>query len=298
MRTIDLTKVAPLARITPRKLFPATHLKPVRLPRRKAVTIGIGFLCSDGIVLCSDTQVTWQQFHKYYEHKIRSHGGDGWTLAFTYSGNPSVMKMFDGKFANAAASYLNNPPDARTVQNMVETVLSTIDVLDNDPNSLCMLCGIVIPKKEMLLIHTEGKVVSTVDEHHFVGCGDSSVLRYLIPTLTKHSSGYSAWQAVNIGVYLTLQAKRYVDGCGGDTDILILKPNGHTTTTEAYHIEQELLKLEFLMDRTATGLFDIAMSDEEFQDHLKRFVKAVEDEREELKLRSKLNMLFGKHENS
>lgn len=255
------------------------------------MTIGIGFLCDDGIVLCSDTQVTWERFHKYYEHKIQTHSGDGWLVSYTYSGNPSVMRMFDGKFHDAIARFAP-PLDAPTIQNLIETVLSLLDVLDNEPNALCMLCGIVISGKEMRLVHTEGKVVSTVDRHHFIGAGDSSVLRYLVPTLTQKSDGWVAWQAVNVGVYLTLQAKRYVDGCGGDTDVMILKRNGHVQTTEPYHLEQDLLKLEFLMGRAATGLFDLTMPDEEFQDHLKRFVSTVEDERRELQLRSKLNMLF------
>jgi len=63
------------------------------------VTIGIRFFCSDGIVLCSDTQVTWEQFHKDYEHKIKHYGeAEKWIVAFTYSGNPAVRKMFDDKF--------------------------------------------------------------------------------------------------------------------------------------------------------------------------------------------------------
>jgi hypothetical protein len=205
-------------------------------------------------------------------------------VAFTYSGNPSLMKMFEGKFLDAIAR-LKPPLDAVTVQNLIETVLSMMDVVDSDPDGLHMLCGIVIPGKEMRLVHTERKAVRHVSDHHYVGAGDSSVLRYLLPTLTKHSNGFAAWQAINVGVYLTLQAKRYVDGCGGDTDVLTLTPSGRIRPSEAHHIEQDLLKLEFLMDRAATALFDLSLPDEEFKDHLNRFVEGVEEQREELKIR-------------
>ena len=260
-------------------------LKQKRLPERKAVTIGIGFHCTDGIVLCSDTQVTWEQFHKYYEHKITHHGEEGkWTVAFTYSGNPAVARMFDEKFQETLALVgAKTPLDASTIQRAIETTLCLIDVLDNNPNALCLLCGIVIDNKEMRLVHTEGKIVSKVDSHHFIGAGDSSVLRYLVPTLTMHSDQFTAWRAIHVGIYLTCQAKRYVDGCGGDTDVLTITPKGRIRLTNYYNIEQNLLRLEFLMDRAATGLFDLTMPDEEFNDHLDRFVKAVKEERQELK---------------
>jgi len=37
---------------------PLPRQKPERLPERKAVTIIAGFKCSDGIVVCADTQET------------------------------------------------------------------------------------------------------------------------------------------------------------------------------------------------------------------------------------------------
>lgn len=273
--------------------------KPKRLPERKAVTIGIGFLCSDGIVLCSDTQVTWEQFHKYYESKIRHGEAKKWTAAFTYSGNPAVNKMFHDKFEETIELIKDRVPlNAAGIQKAVETTLDLIDVLDRDPNALNLLCEIVIPGEDMRLVHTEGKVVSRVESQHFIGAGDSSVIRYLAPTIAKEVSSYRVWQAINLGVYLTIQARRYVDGCGGETDVLVITPKGKIcaySLSDVYHIEQDLLKLEFLMDKAATALFDINMPDEQFQDHLKRFVKAVEDERHELKVRAEMHLLMDKH---
>src|SRR5271167_4782076 len=78
--------------------------RPTERPRKKAakaVTIGVGFLCSNGIVLCADNQITWPQFHKYYECKIYPHSTPEWATVFTFAGNPSLMKSFDGKFEGA-----------------------------------------------------------------------------------------------------------------------------------------------------------------------------------------------------
>lgn len=257
-------------------------LKQERLKERKAVTIGIGFHCNDGIVICSDTEVIWEPSHKYYEHKIYPHGGADWTAVFTYSGNPTMMKMFNGKFDESVPD-IEKPLDAAKIKNLIEGILFGIPMLDNDPSALSMLCGIVIPGRETRLIHTEGKIVRPVEGMHFVGTGDSSVIQYLVPTLTKHTNGFTAWQAIHLGVYLAIQAQRYIYGCGGDIEVITIKPNGRIQPTEPHHIKQDLLKLEFLMDRAAAGLFDLTMPDEEFHDHLNRFVKAVKDERQELK---------------
>src|ERR1700674_33374 len=73
------------------------HLKRERLPKGRAVSIGIAFRCSDGIVVCADTQITWQR-HKDYESKVNYLSGIDWTMASVYAGNPHLMKSFFAKF--------------------------------------------------------------------------------------------------------------------------------------------------------------------------------------------------------
>jgi hypothetical protein len=38
--------------------------KPLRLGKRKSVTIAIGILCSDGIILCADSQESVDEYSK------------------------------------------------------------------------------------------------------------------------------------------------------------------------------------------------------------------------------------------
>lgn len=199
----------------------------------------------------------------------------------TFSGSPTLMKSFSGKFNNTMA-VMPHPFTATKISDAIETVLTFLDVLDADPMQLCLLCGIVIPNREMKLLKTEGKVVSEVDRYDYVGVGDSSVLRYLAPLLTQ-TRGYTAKQALNLGVYFVLQAKRYVDGCGGDTDAVILKSDAKPLSMSgAYAIEQRLLLLEHHLNRAGTDFFDGRRSNEEFQESLERLVKTMKDYRPEL----------------
>ncbi|HEY6306619.1 MAG TPA: hypothetical protein VI488_09210, partial [Candidatus Angelobacter sp.] len=65
------------------------------------MSIGVGFHCPCGIVLCADTQITYPANHKYYEKKIYLQAQGDWLAGFSYAGNPNLMKSFDGKFRDA-----------------------------------------------------------------------------------------------------------------------------------------------------------------------------------------------------
>jgi hypothetical protein len=101
-----------------------------------------------GIVLCSDTQITFPECHKYYEHKIYPHTNPSWSIAFTYAGSPNLMKMFNEKFATA-------PETGYCFQCAVDCEgarrLSGMNVLDSDSYGLHLLCAIVIPEKSLVV---------------------------------------------------------------------------------------------------------------------------------------------------
>ena len=245
------------------------------------MTIGVGFLCDDGVVLCADNQITWQNQHKYYECKIYPHLTSDWAAYITFAGNPTLMKSFDGKFKDTMAK-MPAPVTAARIRDAIETVLAFLDVLDGDQMHLHLLCAIVIPNKEMKLLKTDAKVVSEVAGYDYVGAGDTSALRYLAPILTR-GGHFSAKQALNVGVYLVLQAKRYVDGCGGDTNAVILQADGRPRVVTGTHaIEQHLLMLEHVLTRAGTDFFDSRCSEDDFNNSLDRLAKMMRDYRPEL----------------
>lgn len=196
------------------------------LGRSKAVTIGVGFLCADGILLCADTQITWPEAHKYYERKIFIRMRPQWTVGFTYAGNPNVAKSVDGKL-EAAIDLIPRPFTVAKIQNCLEALLSTMDVLDTDPAGLHMLCGVVAPEEHhMIMLKTERKIVSRVRDFDYVGVGDSSLLRYMSVLIGAKPEYRKLAEAFPLAVYLVFQAKRYIDGCGGETDAVVIKPDG------------------------------------------------------------------------
>ena len=248
------------------------------------MTIGVGFLCEDGIVLCTDNQITWPESHKDYQCKISSHLKEHWVMMNTFAGDPDLANSFNGKFRDAMER-VPAPYTIAKIQDVIETVLSSLSVLDDHPTDLSTLCGIVIPNKEMRLFRTTGRVVSEVADYSYIGVGDSSLLRHLgqlvspvqiYPRRVEH--------AYMLGIYLVLKAKAHIDGCGGDTDVYILRPTGQleARSGEFHNTEQHLLGIESKVRRVAACFFDKRISAADFDKVLAELVRELKEEHQQI----------------
>lgn len=69
-----------------------------------------------------------------------------------------------------------------------------------------------------------GVVVKPINEFSIFGAGDSSLTRYLESLLSSFGQSYMEYRtALVIGAYIVEQAKKYVDMCGGDLQVCILR---------------------------------------------------------------------------
>jgi hypothetical protein len=196
------------------------------------------------------------------------------------------MKSFNGKFEDTIQK-IKKPHQwtALEVQNLIETVLGFMDTIDNDSEGLQMLCGIVIPEKELRLVKTERKVVSQVDLHgrayDYVGVGDSSILRFLGALLARPPhGGFMERHAAALGTYLVCRAKAFVDGCGGDTDIFVLHKSGvlEIRSSQAFQYEQNFMMLESFAGMLATRFFDRRVESGELDTYITTFTSRLRQE--------------------
>lgn len=260
-------------------------LKPKRLKKRaKAVTIGIGFQCVDGVVLCADQQITFPQSHKYHECKIFKHSGKGWNVAFSYAGDPNLMKAINDKFPVAVAD-IKPPIDTTKLRSVIEGLLLPMDMTDF-ADGFNMLCA-VQAAQQCLLLKTANRSVRGLDADRFwtyVGFGDSSVLRCFGSLLAHSESGTcTVDQAYALGIYLVAQAKRYVADCGGDTDTIILRSTGEVDqrgVSSTHNVEQQLVILEYHISAVAGAFFDRRIDDKRFGKMLDDICKKLREERQ------------------
>jgi hypothetical protein len=258
------------------------------------VTIGIGFKCIDGIVLAADQQVTWRDSHKSYERKLCGHSsGKEWNATFTYAGSPVLWKSFNDKFGEAMA-LLPVPPTVKSIRDVIETVLSFFDDLKQEPENLSLLCAVTVPGDDHLLFRTSGYVIHKITDYEFVGFGDSSLLRFLGPLITASppvatpdQMGRIVRQAVMMATYLVMKAKTHVDGCGGDTDVFVVRPDTSLTLwslTEIYKMEQMMLMLEHHAQHVAAHFFDRRFSDDQLAKTLEFLVSRLKSDHHEFQI--------------
>ena len=191
------------------------------------MTIGIGFKCSDGIVLAAHTQLTAGDSHKIYECKMQPHYTDEANVTFAFAGDRVLWKSFNDKFDDALG-LVPRPLTVHKIKNVIEGLLRHFEVLDTNPTELCLLCAIAIPDDGYALCKTEGHALHEVHQYDYVGSGDSLLLRFLGPLLTApppvapvDQAGYIVRQAVMIAAYLVLKAITFVPGCGGETTVWV-----------------------------------------------------------------------------
>jgi hypothetical protein len=97
-------------------------------------------------------------------------------------------------------------------------------------------------------------------------------------------------EAYNISAYLVFQAKRYVDGCGGNTDAVIMEKNGHATNIHLRSggrggIEPQFQLMEHTLGELASAFFDSRTSDDEVKRSLDLLASTITDNRPLFKVR-------------
>jgi hypothetical protein len=216
-RIIYLTKVLLLE-------HPKLGLKKPDARRLLAMTIGIGFVCSDGIVICSDKQMTGEGGYKYEDSKITTSQGDDVSFIYTYAGDPDAAQMMFEKSKQA----LQIEMPGCEFDSMDSVAQQTLEKVfrDKQAKGLSTLFGITAHGQHFLIKTKETKVVKGKAE--YIGFGDSSVLRYVCDFLLP--SRLDVDQAQVLASYLVSVAGRYMQYCGERVDHAILHVNGNVGT--------------------------------------------------------------------
>lgn len=199
--------------IRPKPKYPP---KPQLLPRRRAVTIVVGFRCVDGIVICADQQVTASGAFKYHEPKISKEDFDNFTAVFSYAGSPEQANEVHDKICTV----LHNTPIEKDV---IEIVRATTEGILADMTrwytelDLQMLIGVNSWREGVDLLKFGGKGVYVARAF-----GDSSLIRFLADKL--YSKSLTVKSGMDLAIYLVKKAEDYIDGCGGPIDVIALEP--------------------------------------------------------------------------
>jgi len=190
------------------------------------MTIALATFCVDGLIICAD-QLIECDTHRYYEKKVFRFplaalpAGE---VALAYSGIPDTMnnivEMLRGKLVGRNKS-------ADLIQaDLQATVNYLLPENPNNDNELHqMLCGFSVDG-ELHLLKSYQRQISPVPVWDCIGFGDSALTRYLGAIFLDTQIHLPISLGVPICDYIISRAKKYVRGCGGETDLAVLTPEG------------------------------------------------------------------------
>ena len=133
--------VLPHNRIPLRRLAPYT---PLREPKgvAKAMTIALGIQTPNGIVLCSDSQMTIPQYAKYPGRKVYTIRRSEWSIGLTFAGDPERMKSIWERMQSQLQS--NQNLSEGVVRNCFEESQTAVrNSIINTYESIDVLCGFI-----------------------------------------------------------------------------------------------------------------------------------------------------------
>lgn len=189
--------------------------------RCMAVTIAVGMVCRDGVVIAADTQISSPGYYKYHESKVHVTEGGDYALGFGYAGAPGLYR--EAREA-IMARFGNSERTPKAIFDCCHQTLLDDMALRYTPDlGLDMLIGFSSLRSDTRLLVFSGSEKSLHWEHGIscLGVGDSSLTRYLSAHL--YEPGMSTEDGVKVAVYIVAKAKSYIDHCGGETVLCTLR---------------------------------------------------------------------------
>jgi len=224
--------------------------KPQRLPERKAVTIVAGFKCYEGIVLCADTQETVSNLSKRNVPKLRFepsegvHEGDGLAVAFCGAGDNAAFidKVVETAWEDAQAA-TNVDEACASIEKSVKDSYKEFGRIFQP--GYCPTADLIYGVKmysTCRLFSAHGPVVTEKNGYDTAGAG-----YYMADFLASrmHNHLMSIQQCAVLAAYILFQAKEHVDGCGGESQIAVLRDDGVSGVADRRYIKTISELLEF-----------------------------------------------------
>jgi 20S proteasome alpha/beta subunit len=287
MRIITLTKVENWRKLAFRPQF----------PRRKAVTIIAGFKSYEGVVLCADSQETLES-SKRNVPKIRFEPSDSQFGAVQESVDDLGVAFCgagDGAFIDKLASNAwEKACTATSIDEACSLIEKSIKATYKEFGEIFQTGS--CPEVQLIYgvkMHHESRLFSAigpiVNEKQGYDCGGTG--HYMASFLASRMYGdhLPVHQCVILAAYILFQAKEHVEGCGGESQVVVLRKHASSGAIDWKRLEV-ITKLLSLHDENISNLLlksaNLNISDEQLSSELKNTTTIInamrESQREEL----------------
>jgi len=211
------------------------------------MTVGIGFQCPDGVVLCADRQITKGGDLVYEQQKIFEGHWENLQCACSYAHHPDIAKnVFEDIFKSLVYVFQRCHRERIALSDALQETLEEVMKKRKDKQTE-MLIAFRSETMGMppILFCVRGLIV-VQRKREYIGTGDSSVNRFIADLLS--GTELHLQQAKIAAIYMVSLANRYTLFCKG-IDLLVMPRNGRMELLSAEEIEKYGPTLEE-MDKT------------------------------------------------
>jgi hypothetical protein len=232
------------------------------------MSIALATICQDGLVICADRQLSNPSGFKFYECKLSKIplAPNSGTVVLGYAGSPDTMKII---VESLRAKFEQQNKSSDQIEAGLQETLN--DVIPKNPKEHHLtLCGFGV-NGTLRLLKTWDRTISPVTVWDCVGFGDSALTRYLGSIFLGTEIHLPIFRAVPICNYMVSQAKKYVDGCGGQTDLVVMAPNGEVSEqTDSKIIELMCEVVENMLNSLLTSATEPNATPEQIEHLIKQ----------------------------
>jgi 20S proteasome alpha/beta subunit len=263
---------------------PPVKFTPKRLPeRKKLVTIAIGLMHDEGLLLCADTRMT--SASKLDEPKLKgfvfSHAGDSIMMA-ALAGNVAIARMAIADFGRA----LNEiPKEKMKLETMVDAIRSVLlDTYQKHiyPNpdrasgeyDIQFIIALWSHIDGLAAYSTSGTAITQFHYSECVGAG-SYLASYLLAPHVDVFLKPESWMT-SVACHVLKEVKTHDSQCGGSTDMVSISNKGVIGQQWKVFIEEDEEYAEAFMEAIKfafVALGDMDMADAAFNRELRDIVK-------------------------
>ena len=172
--------------------------------------------------MCTDTQVSTLEYKSYEAKLFRiPHAYMTREVVLAYSGLQDRMNKIVEDLGGRLVG------ESKSAQQIESDFQSTLDsVFRRKPKDAHeTLCGFA-DQGNLYLLKSHNKDIFPVPTWACIGFGDSALTRYLAAIFLGNRVHLPIYLAVPICDYIIAQVKKYVQWCGGDTNLMVVTADG------------------------------------------------------------------------
>ncbi len=269
-------------------LKPLPHVKskpqPKRLPRVKAMTIAASFMCSQGAVICADTQESVDNYLKRRVPKIAIRPQEQLTeivplrAVFAGAGDSAFIdKLIDEMWSAVAGMPSHSATDI--IEAMEDALLTVHEKIwkvygSSERPEADLLIGLWAENR-IALLKAQGPILNIFTQYDCIGYGQIFA-RYIVDRLYRPT--LSIAQTILLSLYMLSQVKEHAEGCGGESHVVLMSNSGQFGWVHRSDVIDSVRHLRMLDSDIGNVLLtapDLRILDEEFEKRLQDFVSRL-----------------------